>query len=104
MLGDQVQLLGEDLRRLRQDAGRFLQLRQHRQALPVRCPPGRADQPVRHQHREQVERVVDRLRLQLTDHRRQQRGPPRLRGPLDRLRFAQLPVPGQRGQPVHRHP
>ncbi|GAA3077541.1 hypothetical protein [Streptomyces glomeratus] len=42
MLGDQIQLLGEDLRRLRQDPRRLLQLRQHRQPLPLRCPPPRS--------------------------------------------------------------
>jgi hypothetical protein len=45
--------------------GGLLQPRQHRQPLPGRRAAGRAEQPGRHQQRQQVQRVIDRGRLQV---------------------------------------
>ena len=68
--------------------GRLLQPRQHRQPLLGRRPPSRAEQPGRHQQREQVQRVIDRGRLQVAHHRDQRRGPLRLPGPRQRRGLA----------------
>jgi len=68
--------------------GGLLQPRQHRQPLPGRRAAGRAEQPGRHQQRQQVQRVIDRGRLQVPHHRDQRRGPLRLAQPRQRRSLA----------------
>ena len=79
---DQLQLLEQHLRRPRQGPRRLLQLRQRREPLLVRCPLRRADQPRRHQHREQVQGLIDRFGLKVAHHRGEHRRALGLCGPL----------------------
>ena len=83
-----------------------LQPRQHRQPLLGRRAAHRAEQPRRHQQREQVQRVIDRRRLQVAHHRDQRPGPLRVSQPGQRRGLTAQAGAGKHLQPVRRdvHP
>ena len=83
--------------------GGLLQPRQHRQPLLVRRAASRAEQSGRHQQREQVQRVIDRDRLQVPHHRDQRGGPLRLAQPSQRRGLAAQTGSGQHLHPVGRN-
>jgi hypothetical protein len=96
---DQHHLLGQHAVRPRHRARRLLQPGQGRQTVLVRGPPRRADQPHGHQNCEQVQRVVERRRLQLADRRSLACTPEQKRAAM--VRFVQI-YPSFRRRGSHR--
>ena len=72
--------------------------------LPVRFLPRPAQHLRRHQQVQQLQRVIDRLGLQVPDRGHQRRQPPRVGVPADQRGGRGHPVAGQLGQPPRRYP